>query len=251
MSAPVTPRPAATLVLLRDGARGLEVLLLRRSPHAGFAPGAYVFPGGTVDAEDAHPGVLERMDGLTAERATERLDLPGSLPPALAYYGAALREAFEETGILTGSSTPGTAELRQALRERRVTFPEVLARLGCRLSADGLVYFAHWITPVRSPRRFDTRFFAARIPSDAVAVADGVETMEACWATPVEALRAHAGGELPMMLPTVRTLERLAGFPDTRAALVALADAPVPTILPDPEAGGFAGPSPQPRLPTS
>ncbi|MBM4183327.1 MAG: NUDIX domain-containing protein [Gemmatimonadetes bacterium] len=268
MSAPVTPRPAATIVLLRDGAGGLEVLLLRRNLQAVFAPGAFVFPGGLVDAEDSTGDVLDLVDGLTVDGAAARLGLVGGHPPALAYWVAAVREAFEETGILLGAETtrdpsdsrrdlPGTdpgrdaRNLRSDLLDGRATFAEVLARLEGRIDAGGIAYFAHWITPERSPRRYDTRFFAARVGHDAPAVVDEREVTEARWITPADALLAHASGALSMMLPTVRTLERLAAFSDTRAALAALADAPVPTILPGPDVGGFAGSVPQARLPTS
>lgn len=252
MSAPVTPVPAATLVLLRDGHDGLEVLLLRRSPQAGFAPGAYVFPGGIVDADDADPLVLGCLDGITAERARARLEPPTADPPPLAYYAAAVREAFEEAGILLGVGTrEDAAHLRRELLEARLTFGEVLTRIGCRLAAGEMVYFAHWITPERSPRRFDTRFFAARVADHALVVVDEREMTDALWMTPSHALREHVGGRLPMMLPTIKTLERLSSFPDTTSALADLAEGPVPTVLPGAEVGGFAGPVPQARLPTS
>jgi hypothetical protein len=141
--------------------------------------------------------------------------------------------------------------LRHQLLAARVTFPDVLARLGCRIAAGGIAYFAHWITPERSPHRYDTRFFAARVPPEARPLVDGREMTEALWTAPPDAVRAQAAGTLPMILPTIRTLERLAAFADARSALLALADARVPTMLPGSEAGGFAGPVPQTRLPTS
>lgn len=236
-------------MLLRDGSRGLEVLLLKRSAHAGFAPGAYVFPGGVVDAEDASPEAFARVDGLTAERAAARLDVAESHPPALAYWVTAVREAVEETGILLADGGhPIASELRVELLRGSVTFAQALVRLDRRVDAGGIAYFAHWITPEPSPRRYDTRFFAAAVGSAAHAVVDGREITEARWAAPGDAVEAHGSGSLPMMLPTVRTLERLTAFPDTRSALTALADAPVVTIRPGPRVGDFAGSVAEPRL---
>lgn len=259
---PVVALPSATVVLMRDGASGLEVLLLRRSPHAAFAPGAYVFPGGRVDEGDAAPDAVRRVDGLTPDRAATRLGLPDSDPPAIAYYVAAVREAFEETGILVGvrsdgtppatAATDGPTELvRNELLEGRIAFAHALARLECRIAGGELEYLAHWITPERSPRRFDTRFFAARVGGGLDAVVDPREMTEARWITPAAALLATQQGTLPMILPTMRTLELLAAFGHTRQALAALADAPVPTILPVLGVGGFAGQLPEARLPSS
>lgn len=256
---PVEPLPAATIVLMRDAAHGLEVLLLRRSEKAGFAAGAYVFPGGRVDASDAAPGALERLDGLTPERAADRLGLLDADPPAVAYYLAAVREAFEETGILVGMRTdgrlPATAAedadvdlVRIDLLEHRIDFANALARLRCRVAGNALEYMAHWITPERSPRRYDTRFFAARVRGGAEPIVDEREMTDALWITPARAVKESAGGGLPMILPTVRTLEHLAAYTGTEEALAALARASVPTILPTDEAGGLAGQPAQAKL---
>lgn len=229
---------------MRDAEAGLEVLLLRRNSRAGFVPETYVFPGGRVDATDAEPGTLELVDDLTAHMAAERLGLAAADPPAIAYYVAAFREAFEETGILVGrradGSPPPTAafdpaidRLRDDLMEDRLGFGEVLSRLECRVSGSAVEYFAHWITPRRQPRRFDTRFFAARVATASVPIVDPREMTDARWITPARALERHAGGALPMILPTVRTLEKLAGFSDVHDALGALRRERVVTILPD------------------
>jgi 8-oxo-dGTP pyrophosphatase MutT (NUDIX family) len=247
---------------MRDGASGLEILLLRRSLRAAFAPGAYVFPGGRVDEGDAAAAAGLRVDGLTPERAAERLGLPAANPPAIAYYVAAVREAFEETGILVGlrgdGATPATAaadahaeRVRNDLLEGHIGFADALDRLECRIAGGELEYFAHWITPERSPRRFDTRFFAARVGGGLDPVVDAREMTEACWITPAAALLATREGSMPMILPTVRTLERLADFDHAGQALAALAVATVHTMLPGAETGAFAGPLPEVRLPTS
>jgi 8-oxo-dGTP pyrophosphatase MutT (NUDIX family) len=229
---------------MRDGEDGLEVLLLRRNERAGFVPGAYVFPGGRVDAADAAPEALARIDGLTAERAARRLALPSGDPPAFAYYVAALREAFEETGILVGATSGGhgmpsaVAAAREDLLQGRITFGEALAGLGRRVAGDALEYLAHWITPEREPRRYDTRFFAAQVPPEAEAVIDPREMTAALWVTPSRGLRGAAERELPMILPTVRTLKQLSAFSGTAEVLEALPHLDVPSILPGPDVVG-------------
>lgn len=240
---PVTPRPASTIVLLRDAEAGMEVLLMRRNRSAGFVPGAYVFPGGRVDGTDALPSVVERMDGLTPEAAATRLSLAGSDPPAIAYYLAALREAFEETGIFVGlrsdgSAPPTAAEdagidaIREDLMQDEISFGEAIARMQCRIAGDAIEYIAHWITPRPEPRRYDTRFFAAKVRAGSVAIVDPREMTDAVWLTPPEALRRCDDGELPMVFPTIKTLEELCVFDTPEAALLGFAQAPVRTVLP-------------------
>jgi 8-oxo-dGTP pyrophosphatase MutT (NUDIX family) len=240
---PAWPIPAATLALLRDGAEGMEVLLLRRAPHAGFVPGAYVFPGGRVDRSDSDKPMLARLDGLDAEEAARRLQISWADPPAVAYYVAALREAFEETGILVARDeegvTPPTARddptvdaLRDHLMGHRARLHEVLDRLGCRLDGGSVEYMAHWITPEAEARRFDTRFFAARVRSGTHAIVDPREMVEALWMTPSAALHRHLGGTLPMVFPTFRSLEDLSAFPTVDTALAGLRGRRIVAILP-------------------
>lgn len=240
---PAWPLPAATVALLRDGAEGLEVLLLRRAAHSGFVPGAYVFPGGRVDRADHDKPVLARLDGLEPEDAARRLGIPWGEPPAVAFYVAALREAFEETGILVGTDEEGvpprTARedptvdaLRDHLMGHRARFHEVLDRMGCRLDGGAVEYVAHWITPEAEPRRFDTRFFAARVRGGTHPVVDPREMSEALWITPAEALRRNAEGSLPLVFPTFRTLEDLAAYPTVDIALAGLRGRRIVAILP-------------------
>jgi len=242
-SKPVEPRPAATIVLLRDGAGGLEVLLMRRNRRAGFVPGAYVFPGGRVDRSDADPPAVALLEGLTSAQADTRLELPDAEPPAIAYYLAALREAFEEAGILVGlgrdGSNPPTASgdaamdaLRRQVMDDRLSFAEAVERAGCRIDGNAIEYLAHWITPLPEPRRYDTRFFAAKVPDDAEAIVDEREMTEARWMTPITALSGVEDGSLPMVFPTIRTLEQLSAYADAAAALAGIAATPVRTILP-------------------
>lgn len=241
---PTEPRPAATVVLIREGKSVPEVLLLRRTRTVGFVPGAFVFPGGTVDRDDASAELVERLDGISPGEAARRLGLPeGADPPAVAYYLAAVREAFEETGILVGrteggSPPPGAGEmeevldLREALLEDDSLFPEVLDRMGCRIDGNALAYVAHWITPVQEPRRYDTRFFAAVVPRGRQAVLDEREMVEAVWVTPADALERNGRGELPMVFPTIKTLESLHSFHEPAEILEHFREREIPTILP-------------------
>ena len=240
---PAPTRPAATILLMRDDPAGIEVLLMRRGRNAGFVPGAYVFPGGRVDRSDAEPHVVEHLDGLDADAAARRLGLPDGDPPALAYYLASLREAFEETGILvarladgtpppTAAENPGVDALRDDLMEDRVTFADVLDRLGARLDGGAVEYMAHWITPEPEPHRYDTRFFAAKVPAGAEAVVDPREMTDAAWLTPSHALRRLHDGSLPMVFPTIRTLQDLSPFESVDAVLDHLRTLRIPTIMP-------------------
>ncbi|MCY4398784.1 MAG: NUDIX hydrolase [Gemmatimonadetes bacterium] len=219
------PFPAATVVLMRESAAGPEVLLLRRNRATGFVPGAYVFPGGRVDRADGDEALVRCWDGLTREGAERRLGLgPDADPPAIAYYGAAVREAVEETGLLPavvggvrdegGGELSGRAvgEAREALLGQGVPFARVLGGLGARLDGAAVEYIAHWVTPAVEPRRYDTRFFAARVPRGSAAVYDEREMTDAAWLTPGAALDRHRDGRLPMIFPTIRTLEDLCDF---------------------------------------
>jgi 8-oxo-dGTP pyrophosphatase MutT (NUDIX family) len=221
----------------------VEVLLTRRSRQAGFVPGAWVFPGGRVDGSDATPDVVAHLDGLDAPEAATRLQLHDADPPAIAYYLAALREAFEETGILVGvdhaGRPPATAaesaavdDVRVALLEERIGFAEALARLGCRIAGDAIEYLAHWVTPEAEARRYDTRFFAARVAEGAEAVIDPREMTDAIWLTAHAALVRVDEGTLPMIFPTIKTLTELAPWASTAEALEAIGRTVVRTRMP-------------------
>ena len=240
---PVEPRPAATIVLLRDGDTGVEVLLLRRNRSAGFVPGAYVFPGGRVDGSDATEDALAFVDGLTPDEAAHRLELVDGNPPAIAYYLAALREAFEETGILVARDVrgmePATAAedervdaTRDDLMEDRISFAQVLEQLECRIDGTSVEYLAHWITPEPEPRRYDTRFFAAKVREGATPIVDPREMTDAVWVTPDAAIARSDEGTLPMIFPTIKTLEQLRDYGTTEEALASLAGRSVRTVLP-------------------
>lgn len=239
---PVLPRPAATVVILRDGhGSGPEVLLLKRNRQTGFVPGAYVFPGGRVDRSDGDPEVTRYWADLDAESAQTRLALPaGAGPNGIAYFTAAVREVFEETGLLLsdriptgGSATARLAEGREALMERHGSFLSLLADVNVQLAGARIEYIAHWVTPEVEPRRYDTRFFAALVPTDAEVRIDEREMTAAEWLTPEDALARHEEGTLPMIFPTIRTLEDLVGFGSADQLLADFRERPISMIMPE------------------
>lgn len=241
---PAAPRPAATILMLRDGPAGVETLMLRRTRRSGFVPGAWVFAGGRVDPADADSTVVERLQGLTTEAAAERLRLPlDSTPPGIAYYVAALREAFEETGLLVGVDGDGDSALaagedakvagvRDRLLADEIDFAQALLELGAALDGSAVEYVAHWITPVQERRRYDTRFFAAAVDRDREVLLHPAEMTDARWLTPAAALASHTRGELPMVFPTIRTLEDLRDFATVKSALTSFSSRAIPAILP-------------------
>ena len=212
----IRARPAATIIVIREQNEALEILMLRRSPDASAASSAYVFPGGSVDHVDAEVVARRLVSGRDEASADRRLDLERG---ALTYYCAALRELFEEAGILVAVDASGErvaprgAELaswREELAGLKVSWSELLAREGLRLALDELHYMAHWVTPVTRPRRYDTRFFVARALAGQPARADGIETTEHVWVTADAALRHFETAQWRMLVPTVHTLSALA-----------------------------------------
>jgi 8-oxo-dGTP pyrophosphatase MutT (NUDIX family) len=238
---PVEPRPASTVVLLRDAEGGPEALLLRRHKRSGFAAGAWVFPGGVVDRGDRDADLLERLDGPTPGEWALRLGLVDA-GEALGYVAAAIREAFEETGILLAHPDPDitqprdTAEglevARRALLNDVVDLRSVLVGNGLRLGGGDLIYIAHWITPLPEPRRYDTRFFAAHAPAGARCVVHEMEMTDALWLRPAEAVRRFEAGEMKLLPPTVHTLRALSRYDGWAQIRAWLQDAPVPAITP-------------------
>lgn len=231
---PVAPRPAATVVVVRDAEGGPEALLLRRPRRSAFAADAWVFPGGVVDAADADPALAGRVDGRSPAQWAQRLGVEDPAE-AMGYVVAAVREAWEETGILLatggGAGTGLRAAREELLRGRGALLP-LLEREGLRLATDGLLYIAHWITPEPETRRYDTRFFLARLPAGAACELHGDELAEARWMRPAEAVEGFGRGDLRLLPPTAHTLRRLTGFASVDAVWAALRDAPVPAYLP-------------------
>ncbi len=215
-TAAVEPKAAATVVLLRPGRTGLEVLLTRRPSSMAFAADMHVFPGGRVDEADGAPELLRRSV-LSPEQASTALG--GDLAPrdALATYVAAIRELFEEAGILLADGgrdlnvmpPPYLSQARSALVGGEARFASIAAELGLRLRTDWLVPLSRWVTPPTLPRRFDARFFAAGLPAGARVSFEGDEVAGHDWLTPTAGLARMAAGEIGMWLPTSATLQQL------------------------------------------
>ena len=236
---PVEPKHAATVVLLRDGASGLEAYLLRRTRSMAFAAGMYVFPGGRVDPRDealsddawAGPPPTAWAQLLTADE---------SLTKALVC--AAVRETFEESGVLLAGASADdvvadtTGEEwerdRQALVDRSLSFAALLDRRGLMLRADLLRPWAHWITPEFEPRRYDTRFFVASLPPGQRPRDVGGEADRVAWVRPADALGAAERGDMGMLPPTAFTLSEISTYDDVAAVLAAGTARDVRPVLP-------------------
>jgi 8-oxo-dGTP pyrophosphatase MutT (NUDIX family) len=224
--APAKPRDAATVMLLRSRPAGLEVYMLRRKATMAFAPGAYVFPGGSVDTRDADEQVA--WTGPDAAEWGRIFDAPPSLARALVC--AAVRETFEESGVLLAGASADSVVAdttsdeweadRHALLDRSVSLAELLGRRGLVLRADLLRPWSRWITPVVEPRRYDTRFFAAALPAGQRTRDVGGEASEVAWVRPAEALQSGERREISLFPPTAVTLSELAesGSVDTALA---------------------------------
>jgi 8-oxo-dGTP pyrophosphatase MutT (NUDIX family) len=236
---PAEPRQAATVLLLRDGDRGLEVYLLRRTRGMPFAGGMTAYPGGGVDPRDGDTDVAwagpPPADWARAWGCDERT--------ARELVCAAVRETFEEAGVLLagpadgGSVVPDVSgddweEQRQALLARETSLAELLAGRGLALRSDLLRPFAHWVTPPVEPRRYDTKFFAAALPGGQEARDVSSEADEASWLTPEAALAELAAGSRPMLPPTIHTLGQLRPFADVAAALAGSPPEPLEPISP-------------------
>lgn len=247
---PVPARDAATIMLVRDraGADGpaLEVCMLRRHADSAFVGGVYVFPGGKVDDDDRSVAAGHVCGGRSDEEASALLGLPSG---GLAFWVAALRECFEEAGVLLAydAADPDRmaldvtdpdrrrrlAELRVALNAGEVGFLELLRSEGLCLAADRVHYFSHWVTPEAAPKRYDTRFFVAALPPGQVPVHDEFETVDTVWVRPDEALRRAAAGEFEIIFPTMKNLEAVGRFVTGADLLEAAAAVErVPTVLP-------------------
>ena len=213
------PRPAATTMVLRDGAEGVEVLLLRRSPHTVFVPGAHVFPGGAVEAADHDPHPVAA--GAPAEPgASARLGLDSG---GLAFWLAAVRETFEEAGLLFADGPVDRAAPERASVDRgERPLAEVCAELGLTLRLGDLRYFGHWITPEGGPRRYTTRFFVAPAPAGQVPIHDDGEAVDNEWVRPRVALDRFTAGDWELITPTERSLHALDRFADVAAVLAHL-----------------------------
>ncbi|SFE07840.1 NUDIX hydrolase [Blastococcus tunisiensis] len=233
------PRQAATVLLLRDGFPGLEVYLLRRTKGMPFAGGMTAYPGGGVDPRDGDaevgwfgPPPAQWAAAFGCDERTAR-----------ELVCAAVRETFEEAGVLLAGDPEGGAVVpdvsgdeweaqRQALLTRDLSLTELLAGRRLALRSDLLRPFAHWITPPVEPRRYDTKFFVAALPVGQEARDVSGEADEVSWLTPAQALAEASGGSRPMLPPTTHTLGQLEPFPDVAAALAGSPPEPLHPISP-------------------
>ncbi|MBA2964942.1 MULTISPECIES: NUDIX hydrolase [Ramlibacter] len=219
------PRPAATVVVVRDAQlprAGIEVLLLRRAESTDQNGGAWVFPGGLLDPGDREPA--PHASALTDGDASARLRLEQG---GLAYYLAAIRECFEEAGILFAVNAAGqdasleaesgwpAASWRHDLKQGKTSLSDLCRQFSLRLVPERLHYIAHWVTPLGRPKRFDTRFFVTRAPGDQAAAHDTIETVDHVWITPAEALLPS--NQRRLMVPTRAVLETIGQFGDCAA----------------------------------
>ncbi|MBU2551475.1 MAG: NUDIX hydrolase [Proteobacteria bacterium] len=244
-----SPVDAATVVLVRDVESGpFEVFLMRRSRNQSFMGSAFVYPGGKLDPEDVAPDLAAWGRGVTIDEARRALNENG-LPneTVLGLYFAALRETFEESGVLLASRADGEridfsdpavqkrfGEHRRAVLAGKMDLKSLAEQEGLRYSLDRLTPYAHWITPEIESRRFDTRFFLARIPRDQVPVHDSIEMTESLWITPTRALEDARAGRLMLMPPTYKTMEELSAFSTLDALLASAVRRPPKTIQPQP-----------------
>ena len=227
---PAPLRFAATVLLLRDTPDGLEVLMTRRSSKASFAPSAFVFPGGGIDAADGC------CHAIAQRRATQNNE-------ALMQAVAAIRESFEELGVLLARHADGSWATQADIdaMNRQGHFSAQCAARGLTLAASDMHVLARWITDRDLPKRFDVPFLVARVPPNQVPVADEAEQFEPVWVRPADALARHQAGTFFMIFPTLRTLERLNGLATVDAVLQACAVSEAPLFTSCPRAGLLAG----------
>jgi len=231
---PVVPKPAATVLLVRDdpnpppGRAPLQVFLQRRVAGMAFAGGMTVFPGGGVDASDVPDPA--RWSGPTPAQWGERLACDATLAGGLVQ--AAVRETFEECGVLLAGPGPVPHHEREALVAHRRTLGQVLAGAGLVLRSDLLSAWSRWITPEQSPRRYDTAFFVARVPGGQEADAHTTEAVEATWWHPDAALEHWQRGDMQLLAPTFTSLREIAEYPDAAAVQTAAAERVVRPVIP-------------------
>jgi 8-oxo-dGTP pyrophosphatase MutT (NUDIX family) len=239
----VSVRLASTVLLVRDreGAGGVEVFMERRHVRSDFVGGAYVFPGGSVDPEDRIPEELCR--GLDDREASARLGIDHG---GLAFWVAAIRECFEEAGVLLAYGSEGELldfadpatedrfrDLRNDLNAGKVGLIELAEREALELATDRIHYWGHWITPEGQPRRYDTRFFIARAPENQVAAHDDWELVHSAWVTPAEAIERAVKREWMIIFPPLMNLEQLRKLGSAAEALAWAQAAPeLPAMVP-------------------
>lgn len=248
----VPPRLASAIMLLRDAAsgqeqeqgqgqgKGIEVFMVRRVIQSDFMPDVYVFPGGSVSADDR---AAEQAEEVCMPVAPAGADPEGRTALGSGVRAAAIRELFEEAGVLLAyrvgqmlaigdEDISRFAGYRQAFNERKGSLVEMAHAENLRLATDQLGYFAHWITPEGMPKRFDTHFFITTAPAEQQAAHDRLETSEGMWIAPAEALARSERGEFPLVFATIHQLHELAAFSTVAEALASTTTQHVETRIP-------------------
>lgn len=233
------PRPAATVVLLRDAAAGLEVFLMKRHGLSDVLGGAYVFPGGKLDAADAELDMAAHLDQPLDVLHAGLNETGIDTQTAGALYVAALREAFEESGVLfaQGQAGSGLADRAAALLREGRHFNAVLASMALRLQTLSVVPWSRWITPTAPSvmnKRFDTRFFVAAVPEGQVASHDNFETTDSVWLSPRQALQQYWDRQIELAPPQIMSLAHLSRHAGVASVLAEARARRPPVIQPEP-----------------
>lgn len=218
----VEPQDASAIVLLREipDKRDFEVFMVQKHQDLKFAGGTYVFPGGKVEPLDYDPRIEKICAGLTFQKAHSILMETAQLPIGLGYWVAAIRELFEETGILLAYDKRNSIvkvsdkflSWRNRMEQKQISMLDIALEEDLTLATDLIFYFSFWITPEVSPIRYSTRFFIAKLPEEQVACHDGGEIVAGVWVTPKEAMERYKAGEFPIMFPVFHNLKSLSEF---------------------------------------
>jgi 8-oxo-dGTP pyrophosphatase MutT (NUDIX family) len=232
MTKPVAPAvPAATILLLRGDHAVLEVFMVVRHHQIDFASGALVFPGGKVDPQDEDAALAARCDGASSVPATRAIQI-AAIREAYEECGVLLARAAGETNLIPGSRLATLEPFRDQINKGEVAFQAFLDQQDLRLACDQLVPFAHWITPDMMPKRFDTHFFIAVAPTDQVALHDGHESVDSVWITPKDALAGAASRRYTVIFPTLRQVEKLGHAVSPTDAIARAKNSRIVTVTP-------------------
>ena len=251
---PVAPLDASTVMLMREtpSANPFELLLMRRHARQSFMGKAFVYPGGQLDDTDSDPELIDFADGMTAETAKMRLNEP-TLPDAkaLGLFFAAIRETFEESGVLLAGSASGEnidftdqktrqrfAKYRTRIHRQEMTLADLARQENLVFRLNDLRPYARWLTPEVEKKRFNTRFFLTAMPPGQNPAHDSMEMTETLWIEPGEALLKQKGGDMLLMPPTLKTLEEMACQSSVAELLSYASSAAIQTIMPQVAAEG-------------
>jgi 8-oxo-dGTP pyrophosphatase MutT (NUDIX family) len=223
------PIPAATIMLLRDGPKGLEVFMVVRHHQIDFASGALVFPGGKLDPQDEDVRVLSRLASYPEMSAMQSK-----------LRAAAIREVFEESGILLARDAQGVAmspdpvsdAWRAGLNKHSLTMGDIVTTGDLTLACDDMVHYSHWITPPMMPKRFDTHFYLARVPRGQIAEHDGHENVDSLWIRPKQVIEDAQSKTRTVIFPTLSNIVRLAQYDSVEAAFFGARALPIQPITP-------------------